>query len=216
MNKFIYTYWDNLLGLRHGSFNALSVDDADELAKRFSDSVEVGLWKKSEDVSAKSFCWPTLNMYYLQRRKPDKLSCAFPATNIIPRIVFSLLLIPMLFIEQSLIFSLMCISLVLLTFIYSRKIIISRDFVTYEKRLFLKTESKRINISNATKVLFKGIKFISFSDKTETGYFIYLEKDRQKITVFGATGVNMRSITKLANKIGNFLELPVEEGSNQI
>lgn len=216
MKRVLYTDWDNFFQLHHGSFKAVSVDDTDELTKRFSDSISVELWKKCEDIPVKSFGWPKLNMYYLQKKKTDKLVYAFPVTYIVGRIIFSLLLIPMIFIEQSLLYSLMCIGLISLTFIYSRKIIIFRNSIIYKKRLFLSTKEKRIDISNTTKVLFKGIKFESFSGKSETGYFVYLEKDDKKIVVFGDTGVNMKSIIKIANRIGSFLKLPVEDGRNQV
>ena len=113
----------------------------------------------------------------------------------------------------------MCVGLISFSFLGSRKIIISRDSIIYKRRLLLSTEEKRIDISNATKVLFKGIKFESFSGKSEISYFIYLEKDGRKIIIFGNDGLSMKSIIKFANRIGSFLKLPVEpveEDSNQI
>lgn len=98
----------------------------------------------------------------------------------------------------------------LLTFFSSLKIIVHNDSIVCRGRFFCKTIEKRLDISNANKVLFKGIKFESDTGEFVHNFFVCLEKDGQEIMVHGNSVSNLRSVMKIAKRIGDFLELPVE------
>lgn len=215
-NKIIYTYLDKFQVLHHGDIDVESVDEAKErLSEKFDDCVVVEYWKTSKNIPAKQSCWPALDMFWMQKGNSKRLVYFSSGVYIFARIGFTLLLMAMIFIEHSLPWSLMCVLLISFTFAQSIKIIISPNGILYKKRSLLRTEEKRLDISNATKVLFKGIKFESFAGESSSLYFVCLEKDGQEITIFAHHGSTMTSTKKFANRIGSFLKLPVEEGSIQ-
>lgn len=215
-NKIIYTYLDKFQVLHHSNIDVDSVDEAKErLSEKFDECVVVDYWKTSENITTKPSSWPTLDTFWMQMSNSKRLVYFSPSVNIIFRTLSTLMLIPMIFIEHSLPLSLMCVLFVSVTFVHSTKIVISHNGILYNKRFLFRTEEKRLGILNATKVLFKGVKFESFAGESRSFYFVCLEKDGQEITIFGHPCSTMTSTRKIANRIGSFLKLPVEEYSNQ-
>lgn len=211
-NKIIYTYLDKFQVLHYGDIDAESVDEAKErLSEKFDDCIVVEYWKTSENIPAKQSWWPALDMFWMQKGNSDRLVYFSSGVYIFARIFFILLLIPMIFIEHSLPWSLMCVLFISCTFAQSTKIVISHNGILYKKRSLFRTEEKRLDISNATKVLFKGIKLESFAGESSSIYFVCLEKDGREITIFGHQGSTMKYTNKIANRIGDFLKLPIKE-----
>jgi hypothetical protein len=128
---------------------------------------------------------------------------------LLARIFSLLLIIPFVFIEPDITGTLVFTFMFLLTVFRSLKIIVRHESILYKKRFFWKIEEKELDISNATKVLFKGIEFESDNGRSKCYFFVCLEKNGQEIVVHGSHESNMRSLMKMAKRIGSFLELPV-------
>ena len=87
--------------------------------------------------------------------------------------------------------------------------IVLNDQIIYRKRFLTRIKEKKVDISKATKILFDGRLFESASGKCWRCFYIFIEKEDRKILINGSD--NVRAEKRMAKKIGQFLNLPVEE-----
>jgi hypothetical protein len=209
MQNFKYTALDDFEIITYGEVHAESLKDAKKkLESKNRDNIPFEVWSLSEDINAERCNWLGTNLFYLHKYNESKLVYSAPHSYIVIRCICSLLII-LAVIQMEVILGLAVVLFFLLTFFRSISLCVYHNSIVYKKRFFHQIQEKHIDISNAEKVIVKGIKFVNESGKFKCYFFVSLLKNNREVVVL-SNSFSIKSAIKAGKRIGNFLNLPVE------
>ncbi len=216
MKEYTYTYIDEYGLLYYGTVVAGSEGDAQKrIRKEHCEDMSIQIWHSSQQISGKRAACLWADKYYLRNKSENELIYHRPLSFLIARFFFLFLTI-ILALNGEYGWSLFIITVFILTFVRSQKMIVRHDSIMYKKRLLKEIKKKRVDITDISRIIPKAIEFKVNNGETAVYSFICLEKNGEEAVVYGIPDDNIISVTKMATRWGAFLSVPVEIESDSL